>query len=227
LFNLRGSDIICNPVFFSYAIVTLNSAHLFIGRIASHIKTAHETYTDILDDASRSMLEEAQVTLHSYGAFSTQIASILVKPPVISMSASGGKYDEEDKEVTKRCKTNMRVVVEGSSSMYIAEAVLATGAELVSIPTSPIQLFKACKNEIEIEGLRKACLRDSAAVVSFLAWLEDRLNSESDEVLGEEMREHALGLKMSTFRESMGHYMGDSFETISAVSVCIQIHVYV
>lgn len=32
LFNLRGSDIECNPVFFSYALVTMSRAYLFVGR---------------------------------------------------------------------------------------------------------------------------------------------------------------------------------------------------
>lgn len=30
LFNLRGSDIEFNPVFFAYAVITLKSAHLFV-----------------------------------------------------------------------------------------------------------------------------------------------------------------------------------------------------
>lgn len=36
LFNLRGSDIEANPVFFAYAILTLNELHLYVlnmGRI--------------------------------------------------------------------------------------------------------------------------------------------------------------------------------------------------
>ncbi len=37
--------------------------------------------------------------------------------------------------------------------------------------SDPIQLPKACKNPVEIEGTRKAHLRDGAALTRFLAWI--------------------------------------------------------
>jgi Xaa-Pro aminopeptidase len=37
---------------------------------------------------------------------------------------------------------------------------------------SPIQLMKAVKNATELEGMRQAHLRDAAALVTFLSWLE-------------------------------------------------------
>ncbi|GFT79731.1 xaa-Pro aminopeptidase 1 [Trichonephila clavipes] len=44
LFNLRGSDIQFNPVFYSYAVITLNSVFLFIDpkRLSSEAKTSLE-----------------------------------------------------------------------------------------------------------------------------------------------------------------------------------------
>ena len=35
----------------------------------------------------------------------------------------------------------------------------------------PCQLPKACKNPVEIEGARKAHIRDGAALTRFLAWM--------------------------------------------------------
>ena len=35
----------------------------------------------------------------------------------------------------------------------------------------PCQLPKACKNPVEIEGARKAHIRDGAALTKFLAWM--------------------------------------------------------
>lgn len=207
MFNLRGSDIICNPVFFSYSIVTKDSAHLFIGRVAElDASEKGDTYSDIMGEEIRDVLSEAKVTLHSYGALSKQLTNILTvsAPSLVAAEEGGGK----------RSKPTMRVMVEDSSSMYIADLITGAGAELVPVSTSPIQCFKACKNEAEIMGLRLACTRDSAAVVSFLAWLKHKVNNGDN---GDEMREHALGLKMASFRESMGEYRGDSFETISAV----------
>lgn len=41
---------------------------------------------------------------------------------------------------------------------------------------SPIVLLKACKNASELQGMRACHLRDGAAVVEFLAWLDDHLH---------------------------------------------------
>ena len=38
---------------------------------------------------------------------------------------------------------------------------------------SPIALLKACKNSAELQGMRACHLRDGAAVVEFLAWLDE------------------------------------------------------
>ena len=38
---------------------------------------------------------------------------------------------------------------------------------------SPIVLLKACKNSAELEGMRACHLRDAAALVEFLAWLDE------------------------------------------------------
>lgn len=46
-------------------------------------------------------------------------------------------------------------------------------------------MWKALKNEVEIEGMRQAHLRDGAALISFLAWLEAELNKNPAPVLNE------------------------------------------
>jgi len=43
---------------------------------------------------------------------------------------------------------------------------------------SPITLAKAIKNDRELEGMRQAHIRDGAALVAFLAWLEQALQDE-------------------------------------------------
>jgi Xaa-Pro aminopeptidase len=43
------------------------------------------------------------------------------------------------------------------------------GAKILRAP-DPCQLPKACKNSVEIEGMRKAHIRDGAALTRFLAW---------------------------------------------------------
>ena len=55
-------------------------------------------------------------------------------------------------------------------SMELEEAGIA-----VAWGDDPCRLPKACKNPGEIAGMRAAHLRDGAAVVEFLCWLDDRL----------------------------------------------------
>lgn len=54
LFNIRGSDIAFNPVTLSYAVITLDRAHLFID------------HTKVLDPVISAHLAEGQVMLHNY-----------------------------------------------------------------------------------------------------------------------------------------------------------------
>ena len=48
---------------------------------------------------------------------------------------------------------------------------LAKAGAKVKRGADPCQLPKACKNAVEIEGTRKAHIRDGAALTRFLAWL--------------------------------------------------------
>ncbi len=48
---------------------------------------------------------------------------------------------------------------------------LAKAGAIAKRRGDPVQLPKACKNAVEIEGMRKAHLRDGAALCRFLAWI--------------------------------------------------------
>lgn len=73
--------------------------------------------------------------------------------------------------------------------------------------TSPIVLAKACKNSVEITGTKQAHLRDAAAVVQFLHWLEHAVDHDLDEWKAAE--------KLSSFRSTKMHFKGLSFPVIS------------
>ena len=75
---------------------------------------------------------------------------------------------------------------------------------------SPVQVWKAVKNPIEIEGFRDCHLQDGIAMVRFLHWLDrcmqnDRTVSEWD-----------AAVHLGQLRAEIPGYQGDSFETISA-----------
>ncbi len=73
---------------------------------------------------------------------------------------------------------------------------------------SPVQLRKAVKNPVEIEGERLAHLRDGIAVEKFLFWLETELPYG--------VSEWDAAQKLASYRAEIPGYQGDSFETISA-----------
>ncbi len=66
------------------------------------------------------------------------------------------------------------------------------------------------KNEVEIQGLRSAYLRDGIAFVQFLAWLEHKLNS------GYEVTEWEAAWRIKEFRMKQKKFMGLAYETTSA-----------
>jgi hypothetical protein len=72
LFNLRGSDIMCNPVFFSYALISESSAHLFLGRRDGNVD-------GVLDGETKEELVKSGVTLHSYTDFNVAFLPTLIK----------------------------------------------------------------------------------------------------------------------------------------------------
>ncbi len=55
--------------------------------------------------------------------------------------------------------------------VIVADTLAEAGVEVIEAP-DPCILPKACKNEVEIAGTRAAHLRDGAAMVRFLAWLD-------------------------------------------------------
>ena len=57
---------------------------------------------------------------------------------------------------------------------------------------SPVETFKAAKNDVEIAGLRKAGRRDCAALCGFYGWLETRLGRVGGGVL------HAIDATMAS-----------------------------
>ncbi len=58
----------------------------------------------------------------------------------------------------------------GQSSAWYFETLQKAGAEVVR-GADPTALPRACKNAVEIEGARRAHIRDGAALARFLHWV--------------------------------------------------------
>lgn len=73
---------------------------------------------------------------------------------------------------------------------------------------SPVFKLKAIKNEVELEGIRKAMLKDGVALTRFFIWLEANLGSG-------ELSEVSIATKLAQFRADQGDFFGESFGTIA------------
>jgi Xaa-Pro aminopeptidase len=75
--------------------------------------------------------------------------------------------------------------------------------------SNPEELFKAMKNPVEIENIRKAQIKDSVAHIKFMKWLKDNVGEIK-------ITEMSASDKLNEFREEMGNFIRPSFEPISS-----------
>lgn len=94
-----------------------------------------------------------------------------------------------------------------TTAAWIAERLARSGARIIG-GDDPCQLPKACKTPAEIEGIRRAHVRDGAAVARFLAWLDASASSG-------EMTELAAAQHLDALRAADTLARGPSFPTIS------------
>ncbi|KAF1998897.1 putative Xaa-Pro aminopeptidase P [Amniculicola lignicola CBS 123094] len=157
LYNLRGSDIPYNPVFFSYAVVTPTTATLYVDETK-------------LDDEVKAHLGD-KVSIKSYDAIFEEVAALSA-----STALTNGKTDTETKQ---------KFLTSTRASWALNQAL--GGEERVEEARSPVGDAKAIKNETELEGMRQCHIRDGAALIEYFAWLEDQLivkEAKLDEVDG-------------------------------------------
>ncbi len=105
-------------------------------------------------------------------------------------------------------KAGKRVMVESSTAPYWAATRLQTAGVTVVRDADPVALPKACKNEVELNGIRAAHRRDGAAVSRFLSWLGQESKSGK-------LREIEVSDRLQALREETGQLRDLSFDTIS------------
>jgi Xaa-Pro aminopeptidase len=79
-----------------------------------------------------------------------------------------------------------------------------------TIAPSIIDDKKAVKNDTEIEGMRRAYLRDGASFVRWFAWLDMKISQ------GFDVTEYEAAWRLTEFRKQNKHYWGLAYENISA-----------
>ena len=168
LLNLRGYDVAYTPVFLSFAVITMDTVHLFIDK-------------EKISEETRNILSKVAAILHPYEeiydyafGFDTK-CSLLLDPNRVNYTL----YHQFPEQVRRIESTN------------------------------PTVLFKSVKNEVEIENIRKAHLKDAVAHTKFLYWLKTHYQKET-------ITELSASAKLETLRSEQEHFLCPSFGPISA-----------
>ena len=182
LFNLRGSDIPYNPVFFSYAAVTPTMSTIYVD-------------SDKLSSEVRDHLG-SDVQIRPYDWLMSDL-KVMSEPAPDAADINTA----ESKPVAKE-----KFMISNKASWALSLSL--GGEEQVEEVRSPVGDAKAIKNDTELEGMRSCHIRDGASLSEFLAWLEEMLLQRKetlDEVQAadklEEIRskrEHFVGLSFDT-----------------------------
>jgi Xaa-Pro aminopeptidase len=111
-------------------------------------------------------------------------------------------------DLTALGKTGQTVRLDQATAAEALSRLITSNGGKVTRGVDPIAQMKAVKNSVEIEGARAAHVRDGAAVVRFLAWLDrEAPRGALTEIVAVEALE--------SFRRDTGALMDVSFPTIS------------
>ena len=179
LLNVRGADIEYNPVVISYLLVTLDDVFWFVR------KDAYED-PDSETAASFQELQADGVSIQDYDDILFTLASLRVE------------MDGIDKICIDPSSLNIALRDAIDDGDLLPE-VLEVG--------SPVPLWKAVKNPVEVAGMREAHVEDSLVMEQFLFWLSRHVGS---------VNEWEAAREQGRLRAAVPGYRGDSFETISA-----------
>lgn len=100
-------------------------------------------------------------------------------------------------------RTNMLIFKMAQESKGIQ--TILEGKNLTLLP-------KAIKNQIEVENMRKAHIKDAVAYIKFIYWLKTNVRSYPNH--REQITEISAAEKLEGFRLEQEHYLGPSFDTI-------------
>jgi Xaa-Pro aminopeptidase len=154
----------------------------------------------------------------AYALISGTKAKLFVDPEKLTKKAGSTledsaeiyAYDEFFPSLREIARKNrdLRVWVDPDRANQSIVNVLKRHTKIHYSP-GPISFLKGVKNKTEIQGFRSAHMRDGAAMVEFLVWLDRSLKTER-------ITERSAANKLAEFRSRNQYFQGLSFETISA-----------
>ena len=142
LLNIRGNDILYNPVVLSYALVTMDQLYLFVNSSVLEGK-AYPYLEDAKGISVREYLERTGVTVMPYDGVYDMVEGI-----------------KNEKALLEKCRVNYAVYR------------LIDGSNKVIDRMNPTASMKAVKNDVEIENEKRAHIKDGVAMTKFIYWLK-------------------------------------------------------
>lgn len=115
-------------------------------------------------------------------------------------------YFEID-EFVKTIEKEEVVLVDNNKISYTILKNIPEGVKVVSA-INPTTVFKAQKNEVEIENTRNAHIRDGVAVAKFMYWLKNNIGKI-------EITEISAAEKLTELRKEQGNFIEPSFASIA------------
>ncbi|KAK9678236.1 hypothetical protein RND81_11G198200 [Saponaria officinalis] len=207
--NVRGSDVSYCPVVHAFAVVTTKTAFLYVDQR----KVSSEVH---------SYMKDNKIEVRDYAAISSDV-DLLASSQLDSLSATAN-----GKNVGIEHGCNL-IWMDPGSCCYALYSKLKP--DQVSLQQSPLALSKALKNPVEMDGLKNAHVRDGAAVVQYLVWLDKQMQERygasgyfseakaerKQPSEAQKLTEVTVSDKLEGFRASKEHFRGLSFPTISSV----------
>ena len=142
LLNIRGNDILYNPVVLSYALVTMDQLYLFVNSSVLEGK-AYPYLEDEKGISVREYLERTGVTVMPYDGVYDMVEGL-----------------KNEKVLLEKCRINYAVYR------------LIDGSNKVIDRINPTASMKAVKNDVEIENEKRAHIKDGVAMTKFIYWLK-------------------------------------------------------
>lgn len=115
---------------------------------------------------------------------------------------------EDIYSVVSQLTAKDKVLLDSQIMNYRLCQSIPSGTGVVDKPNPEI-LMKSVKNEIQVENLRKAHLKDAVAHTRFMYWLKKNVGKT-------EITELSASEKLEEFRAEQEHFLGPSFGPISA-----------
>lgn len=107
----------------------------------------------------------------------------------------------------KKIDANDAVLYDGAKLNRALWNAIPKGCKKVEYASLVAQL-KSLKNEVELEGTRKAMKQDGKALVRFFMWLEENVGKQN-------LSEYDLMMRLKECRAEGDNFMGESFGTIA------------